>query len=579
MEIRDILRLTRKWLWLLLLAGLIGAAAGLAVDLLQPRVYQSSATLFVNSPNHSNYDTLLGNQQAAKALVSFPQSDPVLRATLQVVGNGSLSLPQLASMVSVANDLNTQFVVITVRDSDPKRAALLASEIARQSITQFEEMVTDPSSTQLAQDLQYQVIQLATEIKNTEAEIQNQGQQLSNIENQPVADPAQQTARIEAQISRLDQLNSTLNGLRASYSSLYGEQVSYFDSLSNTQVTLLQDAQVPQNPVRLQRTVAIAIGGLAGLIAIVGVIVFIEQADDVLRTPAKIVKATTLSILMAVEDSPATSTPLALLNGFSARGDEPLKDSLSSARAKQASSDQTYDQGDTLKLVSLKAKQSIAVQDELNNGEKARYQLREEFLTMGVFLSREVLSQQTTNGSKSGSLLVTSPENGDGKTLIASQIALGLARLRVKVVLVDANLRNPKVHTLFGLSNRVGLSTLLTDNKTDNTINAVLQQTDEPNLAILAAGPAIGSPPELLVSPMLATIINQLSENAYVVIDSSAILTSSESVIMANKSESALIVVDAHHTTANKLKRSLEILTFGTADVLGVVLNRAGKEY
>ncbi|MGZ3612051.1 MAG: Wzz/FepE/Etk N-terminal domain-containing protein, partial [Ktedonobacteraceae bacterium] len=259
MDINSLLRMIRKWFWLLLLALLVGGAAGLAVDLLQPKAYQASATLFVSSPNRSDINTLLGDQQAAAALASFPQSDAVLRATLQVIGDKSLSLSQLTSMVSVQNDRSTQFVTVTVRDSDPKRAAQLASEDAKQSIFQFEGMLTDPSHTQLAQDLQYQVSQLATEIKNTQDELQNQEQQLANVENNPVADPTTQTDLVNQQTSRITQLNTTLTALRTAYSQLYGEQISYFTSLSNSQVTLLQDAQVPQSPVGLQRTLAVAI--------------------------------------------------------------------------------------------------------------------------------------------------------------------------------------------------------------------------------------------------------------------------------------------------------------------------------
>ncbi|MGZ3621861.1 MAG: polysaccharide biosynthesis tyrosine autokinase [Ktedonobacteraceae bacterium] len=578
MDINSLLRMIRKWFWLLLLALLVGGAAGLAVDLLQPKAYQASATLFVSSPNRSDINTLLGDQQAAAALASFPQSDAVLRATLQVIGDKSLSLSQLTSMVSVQNDRSTQFVTVTVRDSDPKRAAQLASEDAKQSIFQFEGMLTDPSHTQLAQDLQYQVSQLATEIKNTQDELQNQEQQLANVENNPVADPTTQTDLVNQQTSRITQLNTTLTALRTAYSQLYGEQISYFTSLSNSQVTLLQDAQVPQSPVGLQRTLAVAIGALAGLITITGVIIFIEQTDDILRTRAKVVKATAIPLLTTVKFYQELSKRLTLRKVMSEDISVPLKDHLPALKTKDIASNRTDDLlVETIKLVPLK-KQHTAVLDNHNNSNKrARYQLREEFLTLGVLLCSDPAGQVTGAGTKNGSLLVTSAETGDGKTLIAAQIALSLARLGVEVVLIDANLRNPTIHTLFELPITVGLSNLLIDEETHET-HEVLQRIGEPRLEILTAGTLISSSTQLIISPKLKTIIDQLSANAYVVIDSPAILTSSEAVMMAHNSRSTLLVVNARQTTAAKLEQSLEILRLATANILGVVLNMVDKE-
>ncbi|MGZ3628947.1 MAG: polysaccharide biosynthesis tyrosine autokinase, partial [Ktedonobacteraceae bacterium] len=517
-------------------------------------------------------------QQAAAALASFPQSDAVLRATLQVIGDKSLSLSQLTSMVSVQNDRSTQFVTVTVRDSDPKRAAQLASEDAKQSIFQFEGMLTDPSHTQLAQDLQYQVSQLATEIKNTQDELQNQEQQLANVENNPVADPTTQTDLVNQQTSRITQLNTTLTALRTAYSQLYGEQISYFTSLSNSQVTLLQDAQVPQSPVGLQRTLAVAIGALAGLITITGVIIFIEQTDDILRTRAKVVKATAIPLLTTVKFYQELSKRLTLRKVMSEDISVPLKDHLPALKTKDIASNRTDDLlVETIKLVPLK-KQHTAVLDNHNNSNKrARYQLREEFLTLGVLLCSDPAGQVTGAGTKNGSLLVTSAETGDGKTLIAAQIALSLARLGVEVVLIDANLRNPTIHTLFELPITVGLSNLLIDEETHET-HEVLQRIGEPRLEILTAGTLISSSTQLIISPKLKTIIDQLSANAYVVIDSPAILTSSEAVMMAHNSRSTLLVVNARQTTAAKLEQSLEILRLATANILGVVLNMVDKE-
>ena len=190
----------------------------------------------------------------------------------------------------------------------------------------------------------------------------------------------------------------------------------------------------------------------------------------------------------------------------------------------------------------------------------------------------------TTSSNHNRSLLISSPEDGDGKTLIASQLALGLARVGVEVVLVDANLNKPEIHSIFGLSNTTGLSSILSSSQNGNSTShlvdqtfAALQETHEPKLSILTSGPAVDSSPELLSSTRLEAIIHLLSEKAFVIIDGPAVLTSSESVILANKSDGILIVVDARHTTASKLNLSLEMLTWVNTNILGVVLNQVSK--
>ncbi len=129
MQPRYILGLIRKWLWLIILAALIGGAVGAGVDHILPKKYEADATLFVSSPNHIDENSVLGDQQAARALANFSQSNSVLQATLNSLHIHDLTLPQLTSMVTVQNDLDSQFVIVQVRDKDSQRAAKLASEI------------------------------------------------------------------------------------------------------------------------------------------------------------------------------------------------------------------------------------------------------------------------------------------------------------------------------------------------------------------------------------------------------------------------------------------------------------------
>ena len=269
MELRYFLWLMRKWFWLILLACLIGAAASLVVSLLQPKMYEGQTTLYVVSPDSSNYNSVIGAQQAAKSFAQLPQSNPVVEATLRTVSDRSLSPSQLSSMITVENDLNSQFVIIRVRDRDPQRAARLATEIARQSIAQFE-VTSDSGSTQ--QFIKQEMDALEYQIKNLQ-------KVLTGVQAQQSALGTPSTS----QTALINQLNTTLSDKL----SLYNQLLSSYQSLSGFQVTLLGDAQIPKAPVGAGPAVAIAIGMLAGLIVIVAVILFIEQTKGILVPSTK----------------------------------------------------------------------------------------------------------------------------------------------------------------------------------------------------------------------------------------------------------------------------------------------------
>lgn len=568
MQPKYILGLIRKWLWLIILAVLIGGAVGAGVDHILPKKYEADATLFVNSPNHIDYNTVLGDQQAARALSLFPESNTVLQATLKNLHTNDLTLPQLTSMVTVQNDLNSQFVIIQVRDRDPRRAALLASEIAKQSEAQFQSNTTNNTGAQFVQK----------ELANIQKDISQQERELSAVKGQAV-----NGTYTPDQTARINQLTASLDGLRQRFS----EYVNTYDTLNGIQVTLIQDAQVPQKPLGAGTVVAITMGLLVGLIAIMGVIIIIEQTDDILRSSAKIEKATGLRTLITVMHLPLTTNQAVLLKGHHPEHDDTITLQPGAAKAKGAhlSEDQREMFVETAKRPAITTRQVQTVSDDSRASERAStgLQVRETFLTLGVLLRGEH-SPLTSSSPSNRSLLISSPEDGDGKTLIASQLALGLARVGVEVVLVDANLHKPEIHDIFGLSNATGLSSILSSSQNGDSTShlvdqtfAALQETDEPKLSILTSGPAVDSTPEMLSSSRMNAIIHLLSEKAFVLIDGPAVLTSSESVILANKSDAILMVVDARLTTAAKLNLSLEMLTWVNTNILGVVLNQVRK--
>jgi polysaccharide biosynthesis transport protein len=172
---------------------------------------------------------------------------------------------------------------------------------------------------------------------------------------------------------------------------------------------------------------------------------------------------------------------------------------------------------------------------------------------------------------------VVSPTRGEGATTTAANLAVLIARSGRQVVLVDADLRRPRLHELFGVADRVGLTSLLIG---DATIADALQPVPElESLSVLPFGPRPPSPSELLTSPRFGEVIDILRDfGVTVVIDSPPLLEASDGVVVAAASNAAVLVTSARTGKGSRLRRALALLDRAGAPYVGVVLNRAGKD-
>ena len=179
--------------------------------------------------------------------------------------------------------------------------------------------------------------------------------------------------------------------------------------------------------------------------------------------------------------------------------------------------------------------------------------------------------QHATNLDSTRSIMVTSPSPGDGKTVVACNLAAGLALNGRRILLVDANFRRPELHKIFGLPNDQGFSAAL--NNIDNFAAAVCQ-TQVPNLDILPAGPRPMNSTELIESQLLIDFIERaLEEYDHVIFDSGPFLFVSESVALAPRVDGVVTVVRARTNSRGLLQRLRDDLRKTKAEHLGIVLN------
>lgn len=176
----------------------------------------------------------------------------------------------------------------------------------------------------------------------------------------------------------------------------------------------------------------------------------------------------------------------------------------------------------------------------------------------------------------SRAIVVASPRPGEGKSTTAANLAIVMAQAGHKTILVDADLRRPVQHKIFGVGEKTselkGLTTALIN--PEQPIERYLEPTSTENLLVLSSGPIPPNPSELLGSLRLQDLIGHLQKMAdYVIIDTPPVLTVTDSSLLASFVGGVLLVVRANSTQLNSIEGSLGQLKSANAKVLGCVLN------
>jgi succinoglycan biosynthesis transport protein ExoP len=171
-------------------------------------------------------------------------------------------------------------------------------------------------------------------------------------------------------------------------------------------------------------------------------------------------------------------------------------------------------------------------------------------------------------------ITVTSPGLLEGKTTTAANLSIVMAQAGKSVILVDADLRRPMLHTVFDLPNGNGLANLLMQNRPER--DGSPQQTDIENLQVLTSGPPPPFPSELLCSQKMKRLIERLAADAdVVVLDSPPILPVTDASVLANQTDGVLVVTAAGQTRRTDAARAVKTLRRVQARILGTVLNKS----
>lgn len=185
-------------------------------------------------------------------------------------------------------------------------------------------------------------------------------------------------------------------------------------------------------------------------------------------------------------------------------------------------------------------------------------------------LRSQVIMRVFTEGARRA-VAVISPEPGDGKTYCAANLAVTLAQLGGRTLLVDGDMRMPRVHQLFGLDNQSGLSTLLSG-RSDRQV--IRQVAAVPSLYVLPVGTTPPNPLELVERPAFGVLMNELATKFdHVVVDTPAAVLGADGSVIAARCGAAIIVARRHVARVGMLQELLATMAGSPARIAGVVMN------
>jgi capsular exopolysaccharide synthesis family protein len=201
-------------------------------------------------------------------------------------------------------------------------------------------------------------------------------------------------------------------------------------------------------------------------------------------------------------------------------------------------------------------------------------QVAEAFRSIGTFL---LLSSSTKPPQ---TILVTSPGGGEGKTTICINIAVALAEAIGPGIMIDADLRKPRLHSFFKADNKTGLSKYLSGNiEFDSNDGKLIRPTSLKGISFIPSGPTPPNPSELLYSARMKDLLDALqSLYSFVIIDAPPVMGMPDSILLSSLVDGTVLVVKAGETQKNALAETKKVFSTVNAKLLGVVLNGVKKQ-
>jgi len=569
MELKKYMHILIRWIWLLLLFTLLGTGIGYVASHLEKPIYRATTKIMVSKDlsDQSSQFASMNNQQLIDAYVQLLSSTSVVDEASRRL-NYEIELKEFGSVQQVRT---TNVIQITMDDSDSQRSAAIVNTLVevlmdkngqasgyssteeniKKNLTQVEEQISSLQTqfNQISEEKnQGQLNQVNEQITTLQDQISTLSKEIGTLDSIVYRNAEQNSQLIEkqAQLAQLQSLLDEYQQLRINLeyfgkpalnsSDLGGDlrlqllqstldhyqqiHLSLLDNLQAVQLAHLQNtptieqiekAVPPADPIRPKPLIYTMLAGIASFLFAIGLIFIIEYLDDTLKTPRDVQQALGVPYLGYIPYvKPVTKTK----NGSNAR---------------------------QLPFQTSEALYALRTNLEFNFDQPSLKTL----------------------------LLLSLNEIGIGKTSIATDLAVNYAQSGSKVVLMDADMRNPSIHHYFGLANENGFSDLLADSLKTKAAGKKVEGLD--GMTVITGGSASPATDGLLKPEKIGQILEILKQRSDMIIINAPSISTADSWVLASKMDGVLLVIHPRVTHLNEARQGLEQLNRAGATILGVV--------
>ena len=407
---------------------------------------------------------------------------------------------------------NTNVVEILAASREP--------ELAAQDATTYAHVYTETRRQSQIDQLLEAATQLEARIAEIDRQLGELRAPLADIDAQiAAAEDEDEVAALQAQRESIAANISSQESSLLSRRAAYADQLDQLQLAASTTVTggaqVVAEASEPSAPVSPNVVRDVLIGFAISLVMGISLAFLLEQLDDSIRSKSQLERLTGLTTVGLI---PSVSQ---------------------------------WRKGKEREVVTISAENSSAAE--------AYRSLRTSVQFIGIERPAQVIQ-------------ITSALPSEGKTTTTANLAVALARAGKRVVLVDSDLRRPRLHDLFGLPNHRGLTTVLLGEI--SLAEAITPVPGERRLALLSSGEVPPNPAELHVIGTYAEVIATLRAEAdYVIVDTPPVLPVADARIASALVDVTLLVVAANSSAEKDIRRALELLQQVEASVAGTVLN------
>jgi succinoglycan biosynthesis transport protein ExoP len=530
MELLQYFNIIRKWIWLIILATALAAGSSLIASLLAVPVYRTTTTLIVSqiieNPNPNSGD-IFASQQLAQTYVQLATKEPILNATVRALGLRQ-DWVSLRGQVSAFPIQGTQLMAVSVIDTVPTRAKIIADELARQLILQSP---TTPSSEQ-----QERLEFIQNQMPELERKIQDGNQRVAELDQLiSTATSARQIQEIQDQQTILQQ---QINEWQATYANL----LASLQTGRLNYITVVEPAEVPRVPVSPRVALNLALAIAVGLTLSVGAVLLLEYLDDTIRSPAEVRTLLNAPILTAIGRIEGDNYPSKLVAEREPRS--PLTEAYRALRT-------------NLQFSSLDNPVKTIVVTSAGPSEGKSLTAS----NLAVVLAQAGLSV----------ILV----DADLRRPVVHRIFDLKNNIGLTTWLVGQNAAEPIAPMLATAA--AGGSRWLEPaaGGKGSPLEPFIQSTQVPRLRVISSGSLPPNPAEVLGSARMHQFLEEIQQVAdIVVLDSPPCVTVTDAIVLSRWVDGVILVLDQKNSTRQGIQRARENLQTVGAKILGAVINR-----